>query len=281
MRFFDERGNPVNDLVGGASAEDDGTYQSTALVPGTYKVQFVDPAAFQIFDNFGISGDVQAHAPEWYDNTSFAKAKKIVVTSGKTVTGINAALNKDLRAFRKPAINGKPYLGGTVRAYPGVWSLDSGTTYKYEWLVGDTVVSTSSAWKVTKAAKNKRVTLRVLAENGTLNGTALVSSQVIKKKPKVKVSVKGNKASVSVSAKKVKAKKFKGKVVVRKIVREDEYGAPVYKTVGKAKLRNGKARLTLKKLVKGKNKLVFEITLTGGKYGNAEVAKTVKVKRKR
>ena len=70
-------------------------------------------------------------------------------------------------------------------------------------------------------------------------------------------------------------------VIVRKIVREDEYGAPVYKKVGKAKLRNGKASLKLKKLSKGKNKLVFEIRLKGGKYGNAEVAKTVKVKRKR
>ena len=44
-----------------------------------------------------------------------------------------------------------------------------------------------------------------------------------------------------VSAKKVKAKKFKGSVVAKKIVDTDEYGAPVYKKIGKAKLRNGKA----------------------------------------
>ncbi|CUR57661.1 putative exported carboxypeptidase [metagenome] len=274
VRFFDERGNPVNEV--GATVEDDGTYLSTNLVPGTYKVQFVDPAAF---DFSGYGGDVLAHAPEWYDNTSYTRAKEIVVKSGQTVADINAALSKDLRAFRKPEINGKPYLGGKVRAYPGVWSLDSGTTYKYEWLIGDTVVGTGTTYKVTSAAKNKRVTLRILAENGTLNGTALVTSQEIKKKPKVKVSVTGKKASITVSAKKVKAKKFKGTVVVRKIVREDEYGAPVYKKIGKAKLRNGKAVATLKKLAKGKNKLVFEITLKGGKYGDAEVAKTVKVKR--
>ena len=84
---------------------------------------------------------------------------------------------------------------------------------------------------------------------------------------------------MSVSAKKVKAKKFKGSVVAKKIVDTDEFGAPVYKKIGKAKLRNGKASLTLKKLGKGKNKLVFFITLKGGKYGDAEVAKTIKVKR--
>ncbi|MDR7252063.1 protocatechuate 3,4-dioxygenase beta subunit [Nocardioides sp. BE266] len=273
VRFFDEKGNPVDEQT--TYVEDDGTYATTSLVPGTYKVQFIDFGYFRSFN----TGDVRVHAPEWYDNTSFAKAKEIVVKSGQTVGGINAALSQDLRAFRKPEINGKPYLGGKVRAYPGVWALESGTTYTYQWLIGDTLVATGSTYKVTKAAKNKRLTLRVSAENGLLNGTAVVSSQVIKKKPKVKVAVKGSKASIDVSAKKVKAKKFKGKVVVKKIVRKDEYGAPVYKKVGKAKLVNGKARLTLKKLTKGKNKLVFVITLKGGKYGNAEVEKTVKLKR--
>jgi len=276
VRFFDERGNPLDE--GQAYVEDDGTYATTGLVPGTYKVQFVDVAAAGYW---GGSGDLRAHAPEWYDNTSFAKAKKVTVTSGATVTGINAALSQDLRTFRKPEINGKPYLGGKVRAYPGVWSLDSGTTYRYEWLIGDTVVGSGTTYRVTKAAKNKRITLRVTAENGTLSGTALATSQAIKKKPKVAVSVKGTKASITVSAKKVKAKKFTGKVIVKKIVRTDEYGAPVYKKIGKAKLRNGKASTTLKKLTKGKNKLVFQITLKGGKYGNATVAKTVKVKKKR
>ncbi|WP_297618769.1 carboxypeptidase-like regulatory domain-containing protein [Nocardioides sp.] len=274
VRFFDEKGNPLDETQ--AYAEEDGTYLSTSLVPGTYKVQFID---FNAFSFFGNAGDVRAHAPEWYDNTSFSKAREITVKSGQTVTGINAALSQDLRTFRKPEINGKPYLGGKVRAFPGVWSLDSGTTYTYEWLIGDTVVATGSSYRVTKAAKNKRVTLRVTAENGTLNGSALVSSQVIKKKPKVKISVKGTQASVTVSAKKVKAKKFKGSVVAKKLVRTDEYGAPVYKKIGKGKLRNGKASLTLKKLAKGKNKVVFEITLKGGKYGDAEVAKTIKVKR--
>ncbi|KRE97255.1 hypothetical protein ASG76_00545 [Nocardioides sp. Soil774] len=275
VRFFDELGNPLDDTT--AYAEEDGTYAATNLVPGTYKVQFID---YNATDLYNYSLDVpRGHASEWYDNTSYVKAKEIVVKSGETVTGINAALSEDLRAFRKPEINGKPYLGGKVRAFPGVWSIESGTTDSYEWLLGDTVVGNGVTYRVTKAAKNKRLTLRVTAENGTLDGAALVSSQVIKKKPKVKIAVKGAKASVIVSAKKVKAKKFKGSVVAKKIVRTDEYGAPVYKKIGKAKLRNGRASLTLKKLTQGKNKVVFLITLKGGKYGNAEVTKTIKVKR--
>jgi len=268
VTLFDAKGNP-DEMFGSTSVEENGSWATTSLVPGTYKV---------LFSQFGsVSG--LSHAPEWYDDATFDKAKTITVRSGQTVTGIDAGLGQEFKAVRKPEIRGKQYLGGKLRAYPGVWALESGTTFGYEWLIGDTVVGTGSTYAVTKAAKNKRVTLRVLAENGDFNGTALVATQVIKKKPKVKVAVKGTKATITVSAKKVKAKKFKGSVVVRKVVREDEYGAPVYKKIGRAKLRNGKAALTLKKLSKGKNKLVFEITLKGGKYGNAEVTRTVKLKR--
>jgi hypothetical protein len=276
VRFFDEKGNPLDEVT--AYAEEDGSYVTTNLVPGTYKAQFIDygPQDFWSYDYDVVRG----HAPEWYDNTSFTRAEKIVVKSGQTVTGIDAALSEDLRAFRKPEIKGKPYLGGKVRAYPGVWSLDSGTTYSYQWIIGGEVVGTGATYQLTRAAKNKRVALRVTAQNGTLDGSALVSSQVIKKKPKVKVAVNGARAKVTVSAKKVKAAKFKGTVVAKKIVRTDEFGAPVYKKIGKAKLRNGKAALTLKKLTKGKNKVVFVITLKGGKYGDAEVARTIKVKKR-
>ena len=268
VKMFDAKGNPET-MSGEAFTEENGSWATTSLVPGTYKVFFSQSGS-----RAGLS-----HAPEWYDDATFDKAKTITVRSGQTVTGIDAALGQEFKAVRKPEIRGKQYLGGKLRAYPGVWALESGTTFGYEWLIGDTVVGTGSTYAVTRAAKNKRVTLRVLAENGDFNGTALVATQVIKKKPKVKVAVKGSKATIAVSAKKVKAKKFKGSVVVRKIVREDEYGAPVYKKIGKARLRNGKAALTLKKLAKGKNKLVFEITLKGGKYGNAEVTRTVKLKR--
>lgn len=267
VTFFDADGNGES-AYGYAGVEENGTFSTTSLVPGTYKA---------LFTGSTYSNGIYDHAPEWYDDTTFARAKVITVKSGQTVTGINAALSQQFKAVRKPEIRGNQYLGGKLRAYPGVWAIQSGTTYLYEWLIGDTVVGTGRTYEVTKAAKNKRVTLRVLAENANLNGTALVSTQVIKKKPKVSITVKDDRAHVVVKAKNVKPKKFKGTVVVKKIVRTDDYGSPVYKTIGRAKLRNGTSSLTLKKLSKGKFKLVFLITLKGGKYGNAEVAKTVKL----
>jgi hypothetical protein len=196
VRYFDEKGNPVTESGFGATVEENGSYLSTDLVPGTYKVQFVD--------RYFEYGDVRAHGPEWWDNTTFAKAKLVTVTSGKTTTDVSAALNEQLRAFRAPEVRGKQYLGGKLRAYPGVWSVDTGTTYAFEWLRDGAVVGTGSTYEVTKADKNERVTLRVLSQNRGLTGTALATTQVIKKKPTVKVSVKGTKATVLVSAKKVK-----------------------------------------------------------------------------
>jgi len=252
------------------SIEDDGTFNATGLKPGKYKVLFLDGG----FDD-------KFFGPEWYDNTNFANAEIITVTSGKTVSGVDATLEEGMRALREPEIKGNPYLRGKIRATTGYWTLDGGTTYQYAWLVDDDVVGQGRTLKVTKNYKGKRITLRVTATNDGITGTAMATTQKIAKKPKVKISVNGNKASVVVKDKKVKAKKFKGKVVVQKIVREDEFGAPVYKKVGTAKLRDGKATVTLKKLIKGKNKLVFEVDLKGGKYGDATVAKTVKVKKKR
>lgn len=274
VRIFDESGNVFSDA--GASVKDDGTYATTNLMPGKYKVQFFE------YGSNGDSwryGDRRAHAPEWYDNTTFAKAKVITVKSGQMVTGINAALSRDLRALSKPRILGKPYLGGKIRATSGAWSLESGTTFQYQWLVDGAVVGTGSVYRVRKADKSERITLRVLAENDGLTGTALIQSQQIGKQPKVKVKVTGAKAALTVKVKKVKAKKIKGNVVAKLIKRLDEYGVPVYKTIGKAKLKNGKASLGLKKLKKGKNKLVFFVSFKGKKIGDAQVSKKVKIKR--
>jgi protocatechuate 3,4-dioxygenase beta subunit len=251
------------------SIEDDGTYDVTSLRPGTYKVLFADSSFSGAF--FG---------PEWYDNTNYATAKTIKVTSGKTVSGIDADLEEGMRALRRPEIKGNPYLGGKIRATPGVWTLDSDTTYQYAWLVDGQVVGQGRTLKVTKKYKGDRIALQVTASNDGVTGKATATTQKIGKKPTVKVAVNGARAKVTVSAKKVKAAKFKGTVVAKKVVRTDELGAPVYKKIGKAKLRNGKAALTLKKLTKGKNKVVFLITLKGDKYGDAEVARTIKVKKR-
>ncbi len=250
---------------GQVGAKSNGTYQTTALVPGTYKV---------LFGDFGVGNE--EHAPEWYDNGRFEDAKTITVKSGQIVTGINAALNEDLRAVKKPEIKGKPYTNGTVRATPGEWTLSAGTTYRYDWLIGSAVVGSGSSFKLSNANFGDRITLRVTAENGQYDGQALVTSQVIKKQPKVKIKAKGDSASIKVKVKGLKAKKIKGSVKVREIVKVKANGEPKYKKIGKAKIKNGKGRVSLAKLKgKGKHKVVFTFKFKG-KVGNIEITKKVK-----
>ena len=111
-------------------------------MPGNYKVLFSDSS----FNSYTIT---RVHSPEWYDDTVFSQAKIVTVTSGRTITGINAALSENLKALRKPEILGNPYLKGKVRATPG--SLVDGAPARptsYEWLLGDTVVGTGSTLEV-------------------------------------------------------------------------------------------------------------------------------------
>ncbi|WP_426245930.1 carboxypeptidase regulatory-like domain-containing protein [Nocardioides sp. LHG3406-4] len=256
-----------SDSFGGdqAGAKSNGTYQTTALTPGTYKVLFGDS---------GVG--LERHAPEWYNNARFEDAKTITVKSGQMVTGINAALNEDLRAVKKPEIKGKPYVNGTVRATPGEWTLSEGTTYRYEWLIGSAVVGSGSTYKLSKSNMGDRITLRVTAENAPYDGQALVTSQVIKKQPKVKIKAHGKSASIAVKVKGLKAKKIKGSVTAREIVKVKANGEPKYKKLGKAKITNGKGHVSLAKLKgKGKHKVVFTFKFKG-KVGNIEITKKIK-----
>lgn len=250
----------------------DGSYLEARLEPGRYKVFFADSAS----DDYNVDGP--AHAPEWYDNTNFENAKVITVSSGKTATA-SAALGADMRALRKPEIKGKPYLGGKVTASPGLWTLAEGTSYTYEWLVDSAVVGTGASYTIPKNLKGKRLVLRVTASNRDWSGTALVTSQKLALEPKVKIKTSGAKATITIKGKKIKPKKIKGTVVAKIVKSEDVYGNPKYKTIGKAKIKNGKAVVTLKKLKKGKTKVTFYIKLKGNKLGEAVVTKKIKIKR--
>ena len=76
--------NPSNPGGLGETALD-GTYLTTGLAPGSYKV---------LFDPTCLMGP--ALAPQWYNNkSSQATADSVVVATGQTTTGIDAALQPD------------------------------------------------------------------------------------------------------------------------------------------------------------------------------------------
>lgn len=262
-------------LKGSVGVRNDGTFAEGQLEPGRYKVLFRDDE----IDIDSARDNVPAHAPEWYDDTNFATAKEVTVKSGVVTGSINAALGADLKALRKPAIKGKPFLGKTVTADPGVWTFSEGTNYTYEWLVGDEVLATGPSYAIGSNLKGDRLVLRVTASNGSASGVALVTSQKLALEPKVTIKAKGAKATITIKGKKVKAKKIKGTVVAKIVKKTDDFGNVTYKKVGKAKITNGKTVLTLKKLPKGKTKVTFFIALKGNKLGDVEVTKKIKIKR--
>ena len=248
-----------------AGAEADNTFTSRSLFPGTYKVRFVD-----------YSG---SHVPEWWKDSTFEKATEITVKPGQLVSGLNAVLGAQIATTERPEVKGYPWVGKSVSVDKGEWNLVTGTTFSYEWLIGSTVVGTGASYTPTKAQIGDKLTVRVLAENGRLSGTATTAkTSKIGYKPKLKVKVAGGKASITVKAKPVKGKKVKGSVVVKEIVKVKDNGTIKYKKIGKTKIAKGKGTVSLAKLKKGKHKLVFFFE-GKGKVGSTEVKKKVKTTR--
>ena len=97
-------------------------------------------------------------------------------------------------------------------------------------------------------------------------------------KSKIKAKIRGDRASIKIKAQRIKGKKVKGKLTVKEIVRVKDDGTIKYKKIGKTKIKKGKGTVSLKKLKKGKHKIVFFFQ-GKGKVGSSELTKTVKTKR--
>lgn len=244
----------------------DSTFESRSLRPGTYKIRFDDNSGY--------------HAGEWWkDQAEIEDAVIVTVKAGQIATGVSAVLGNQLTASQRPAIKVYPWVGKALVADSGVWNLQTGTAFKYEWLVGSTVVGQGDSFTPTTAQLGDRLTLRVTGENGRLVGSATSApSAKVGYQPKVKVKIKGSKATFKIKANPVKAKKVKGKVVIKEIVKVKNNGTIKYKKIAKTKIKKGKGTASLSKLKKGKHKLVFFFT-GKGKVGSTDVSKKVKVKR--
>lgn len=250
---------------GVAGTKVDNTFLSRELYPGTYKVSFSDFSS--------------NHAGEWWKDASFEDATTITVRSGQVVTGLSAVLAGTLSAKERPEVDGYPWVGKPVTVDSGTWNIMGGTRFTYEWLSGSTVVGTGATFTPSASLIGDRLSVRVTAENGRLAGTTSTASTAkVGYKPKIKLRVKGAEASLKIKAPPVKAKKVKGKVVVKEIVKVKADGTIKYKKIAKARIKKGKGTVSLGKLKKGKHKLVFFFT-GKGKVGSNEEKKKVKVKR--
>ena len=251
----------------GVEFQTDSTFESRSLRAGTYKVRFSD--------GFGF------HATEWWkDEATIEDAVLVTVKSGQMVGGLNAVLGNQLAAVERPTMSADyPWVGKAITADAGVWNVQTGTDFRYEWLAGSTVVGEGETFTPTTAQIGDRLTLRVVAENGRLLGSATsAASAKVGYQPKIKIKIKGDTASLKVKASPVKSKKVKGSVVVKEIVKVKDDGTIKYKKIAKGKIKKGKGTVSLSKLKKGKHKLVFFFT-GKGQVGSNDETKKVKVKR--
>ena len=246
-----------------AEFEADGSYETRDLWPGEYTVRFAG----------------SRHVTEWWKNTTAGEAKTITVKPGQVLTGISAALAKDVKATERPEIKGDAWVGKTLRLDKGMWTLMADNQFTYEWLVKGKVVATGPSLKLTKKNLGDKITGRVTNDAGFTQAQAVTKSTFkVGYKPKLKTKLMGTKRiAMTLKVKKVKAKKVKATVVVYKVVGKKANGEKKLKKLGKAKITKGTGTVTLKKaLTKGKNKLVFRVK-GKGKVGSGDLMKKFKV----
>lgn len=265
--FYDGEGNQL----GGAEVNADGTYESRTLAPGVKNVKF----------------DADDHVAEWWKNaTVVAKATPVTVKSNQMVSGISASLGQQLTALEKPEISGFPVVGKPITVDPGTWNQQDGSLFEYEWLANGVLVGTGQTITPTAAIVGKKLSVRVTNNPGSAFRVFNPATVTTKSTPKVgyktkfKVKVKGSSASFTVKNQKVKAKKIKGKVMV-----QIKDGDDVQKKVlGKAKIKKGKGKVSLakvlKKLDKGE-KVVFTFVAKTAKVASADATKKIGGKKKK
>ena len=252
-----------NDAGGADEYRADGSYETRNLWPGDYTVQF----------------GATRHVSEWWDNAVAAEAKTITVKPGQMVTGISAALAKDVKAVERPTIVGDAWVGKTLRLDKGVWNQMADNQFTYEWLADGAVVATGPSLTITKRHLGDRITGRVTNDIGFTQGQALTKATYkVGYKPKLKANVSKRSAAITLKVKPLKAKKVKATVIAFEKVGVKKNGEDKLRKLGKGKVANGKGVVRFKKaLAKGKHKLVF--TVKGkGKVGSGDIRKLVKIR---
>jgi hypothetical protein len=242
----------------------DGTYDERSLWAGTYTVQF----------------SADDHVSEWWKDALPEDATTITVKPGQVVTGISAALTKDVKAVDRPEVTGDAWVGKTIRLDEGRWNTEASSKFTYEWLVGTTVVATGPSLKVRKSHLGKKITGRVTNDAGFAQGQAITKATAkVGFQPKLKAKVSPRSISMVLKAKPLKAKKVNATVVVYEKVGTLANGEAKLKKLGKGKVKKGTGVVKLTKaLGKGKHKLVFRIK-GKGKVGSGDLMQKVKIKR--
>jgi protocatechuate 3,4-dioxygenase beta subunit len=168
VQVYDEDSELVATLATGTS----GAFSLSSLAPGSYRLRFssTDP---------GPSGPRFVRS-WWPGAASFADARPVLVRAAATTDGLDQQLTTQLTAYRPPTIAGTPRVGQELTAERGLWSINAGTRFGYEWLRDGAVVGTGATYRLVAADAGRRLGVRVsaTAEAG-FTGTALSAASAV------------------------------------------------------------------------------------------------------
>ena len=130
----------LTEVTGGGSGygytSSDGTYTTSAVAPGTYRVRFSGPSG-------------TSYREQYYDEqTDPSAADQITVTARATTAGIDARLTPPPVSTTLPTVAGTPRQGQTLTSTAGVWAYDP-TSVTRQWLRCD--AADDYCWEISGA----------------------------------------------------------------------------------------------------------------------------------
>lgn len=251
-------------VVGFGEFEANGTYETRSLWAGDYLVQ--------------LSGD--DHVSEWWKNAVHSDATTVTVKPGQLVSGISAALTRDVVAVVRPTIEGDAWVGRTLTLDKGVWNAEEGTAFTYEWLVGSTVIGTGPTLTLTRNHLGDRITGRVTNDAGFSQGQATTATtKKVGYQPKIKkLRISGTLATFVMKADPVATRKVRASVTLWELVGVRANGEDKLRKLGRGTVTKGQGEIRLKKaLDRGRHELVLRVE-GKGKVGSGDLTKTVRIR---
>ncbi|MDF1602157.1 carboxypeptidase-like regulatory domain-containing protein [Nocardioides sp. YIM 152315] len=243
-----------------ATVRPDGAYYLDGLHAGeSYRLRFT---GYDLVGN-DTANDGHTYLDVWHGGSNdFTHATALTTGApGTFTTGIDATFDDSLTVLEKPSIAGTFAIGKTLKANPGRWSKNGGSVFTYAWLRGSKTLATGPTYKPAKADAGRKISLQVTNSNLYAGeervATVTVTGKVAKYASKIDklAKTKKGKLTVKVKAGGEKAKKIKGKVVLKK----------GKKTIAKAKVKKGKAKFPLKGQLARPGKHKFTVKYTGNK----------------
>ncbi|MEF2977920.1 carboxypeptidase regulatory-like domain-containing protein [Subtercola sp. YIM 133946] len=139
--------------VTSAGTDANGNFTVSALLPGSYRFQFIDHST------------ATERIEYWNNQFTSASATPLALTKGQKFVGMNVVLGDRKLTAPVPTISGSATVGSKLTVNTGTWG-PAPVTLSYHWLRNGTSIAdaTKSTYTLTAADRGAKITVKVMGK---------------------------------------------------------------------------------------------------------------------